>query len=59
MGDASSDSESEIDGFVFDHHSVDKLAAFGVVEVGMSLAPTTPNFDTYIDGRPGCYFIVR
>jgi hypothetical protein len=54
---ASSDSESEIDGFSFDHHSADELAAFGVVEVGMYLAPTIPNYDTYIDGRPGCYFI--
>ena len=54
---ASSDSESEIDDFSFDHHSVDELAAFGVVEVGMYLAPTIPNYDTYIDGRPGCYFI--
>ena len=46
---ASSDSESEIDGFSFDHHSVDELAAFEVVEVGMYLAPTTPNFGTYVD----------
>ena len=55
---ASSDSESEVDDFWSDQNSVDELAAFGV-EVGMSLAPTIPNFDTYIDGRPGCYFIVR
>ena len=43
---ASSDSESEIDGFSFDHLSVGELAAFGVVEVGMYLAPTIPNYDT-------------
>ena len=44
-----SESESEIGGFSFDHHSVDELAAFGVVEVGMYLSPTIPNFDTYMD----------
>ena len=53
---ASSDSESEVDDFWSDQGSVDELAAFGVV-VGMALAPTIPDFDTYIDGRPGCYFI--
>ena len=35
--------------FSFDHHSVGELAAFGVVEVGMYLAPTIPNYDTYVD----------
>ena len=53
---ASSDSESEVDDFWSDQGSVDELAAFGVV-VGTALAPTIPDFDTYIDGRPGCYFI--
>ena len=46
---ASSDSESELDSFSFHHHSVDELAAFGVVDVGMYLAPTIPNFDTYME----------
>ena len=56
---ASSDSdESEVDDFWSDQSSIDELAAFGV-EVGTALAFTIPDFDTYIDGRPGCYFIVR